>query len=87
MPKQSEPEMRDVSDRDIHSSSDAGTKTVRNAEDDLVDPGEVSHAPHDRGHVNADGEYRDAVDEMYAKVQADLVAWRAGLTQKFPVGR
>jgi hypothetical protein len=55
-------------------------------ESDLVAPAqEANGAPHDRGHVNADGEYRDAVDEMYERVKDDLKAWREGLTQHFPV--
>jgi hypothetical protein len=64
---------------------DKGTQAA--TESDLIDPATVGDAPHDRGHVPQNGEYRDAVDEMYDRVKADLKAWKEGITQNGPARR
>jgi hypothetical protein len=69
MAKQTNPEMCDVSNRDLH-----GIPSGAPSEPKQQDAGNTAkEAP------------RDAVDEMYDKVKADLETWRAGLARNFPV--
>jgi hypothetical protein len=92
MKKQSEPGMRDPSDKEIHSaagrdpypSPKKGAKDAADAENDLEDPAsEDPDAPHDRGHERG-GRHVSGVQDMLKRVEDNPEDWKKGRTQGGP---
>jgi hypothetical protein len=93
MPRQSEPNMRDVTDKEIHRKEGVDPYPVpkraehaSQPEGDTVDPANVDpDAPHDRGTAPGGG-YTTGVDAMKNKLDEEGVrdAWKHGRTQEKP---
>jgi hypothetical protein len=92
MPRQSEPGMRDVTDKEIHTpegrdpypSPRKGAEKATRPEDDTADPGDLDpEAPHDRGTVKG-GEWHSGIEDAQARVRDEKGAWKKGLTQNDP---
>ena len=94
MPRQSEPDMRDKADKDIHTregrdpypSPRKGVAKADRPEDDTADPADLDPAaPHDRGVVEND-KWRDGIDDAARQLaeSGEKRAWKKGLTQNDP---
>lgn len=93
MPRQSEPNMRDVTDKEIHRKEGVDpypvpkrTETVDRTKADTEDPALTEAADtHDRGKA-LDGDYMDATDARKQKLKddGDYDAWKHGRTQETP---
>jgi hypothetical protein len=91
MPRQSEPGMRDVTDKEIHTGAGRdpypeprkGAQKANNPTDDTADPGDLdADAPHDRGTVR-DGNWMSGIDDAERRLadEGATKAWKKGLTQ------
>ena len=92
MPRPSEPDMRNSSDKEIHTregrdpypSPRKGTEEASRSGDDTIDPGDLdAEAPHDRGSVEND-EWHSGIEDAEAQVKDEKRAWKKGLTQNDP---
>lgn len=91
MPRQSEPDMHDPADRDIHSKKGVDPYPAPNKAEaaNRSPPDEETSTPDnsfERGRDHGDGDYLDAVDKMKKtlKDEGDLEEWRKGRTQNTP---
>ncbi len=83
------PHMHDPADRDIHSPgrvppypAPKESEVARNADDDTVDPAVATPgAPSDRARVDADGEFKRALEQQEEALGEDYEDWKKGRTQ------
>lgn len=93
MPRQSEPDMRDVTDKEVHRKEGVDpypipkrTETVERTEADTQDPALADRdAPHDRGTAPGGG-YTTGTDAMKNQLDREGVRddWKHGRTQEKP---
>ena len=93
MPRQSEPNMHDVTDKDIHRKEGVDpypvpkqAEKVGHDQGDLEDPAKTEgDAPHDRGTAPGGG-YTTGPDSMKNQLDEEGAreAWKRGLTQEEP---
>jgi hypothetical protein len=92
MPRQSEPAMHDVTDKELHRKEGVDPYPVPKRaeqatrdEGDLQDPATTEDAPHDRGTAPAGG-YTTGVDAMKneLKREGEMEGWKRGKTQGKP---
>lgn len=91
MPRQSQPDMEDVTDADIHSREGVDPyplpkKTRQGAQPQPDEATSTQANNHERGEVDADGNYVDAADAMRVSVadEGERAAWKKGQTQGKP---
>ena len=95
MPRQSEPDMRDKTDEEVHRKEGVDpypipkrTETVERTAADTEDPALTDADTHDRG-TAVDGHYTDATDARKEALKdgGDYDAWKHGRTQETPPRR
>lgn len=91
MPRPSEPEMRDVTDKELHRKEGVDPYPVPRKAEKAQQPkdDEATSTPenaHERGLEDEEGQYTDAVGKMQKTLrdEGDLEDWRKGRTQGAP---
>jgi hypothetical protein len=90
--KTAKPTMHDPADRDIHSTgrtppypAPQDAELAEEAADDTADPSETTPgAPSDRAQIDADGEFKRALQKQEELLGPDYEDWKKGKTQDAP---